>query len=127
MSCHVVSSPIHSNHTLDGPDSGSMGLLLMDYHFFITVGQAESKSHQTRFLSSSLEETEMADLGPVLVGIVLFILLQPGLLFQLPGNYRQVEFGSLKTNGKSIAMHTFIFCALYAIMTLAVHLHIYIG
>ncbi|XP_050383964.1 uncharacterized protein LOC126800613 [Argentina anserina] len=71
--------------------------------------------------------TEMADWGPVLIGVVLFILLQPGLLFSLPGNGKQVEFGSMKTNGKAIAIHTLIFFALYAILILAVHVHIYTG
>lgn len=69
----------------------------------------------------------MADWGPVLIGVVLFILLQPGLLFSLPGNSKQVEFGSMKTNGKAIAVHTLIFFALYAILILAVHVHIYTG
>lgn len=69
----------------------------------------------------------MADWGPILIGVVLFILLQPGLLFSLPGNSRQVEFGSMKTNGKAIAVHTLIFFALYAILILAVHVHIYTG
>ncbi|CAA2954039.1 uncharacterized protein LOC111367048 [Olea europaea subsp. europaea] len=73
------------------------------------------------------EEIRMADWGPVLIGVILFILLQPGLLFQLPGNNRQLEFGSMKTNGKAIAVHTLIFFALYAILILAVHVHIYTG
>ncbi|KAH6766593.1 transmembrane protein [Perilla frutescens var. hirtella] len=69
----------------------------------------------------------MADWGPVLVGVVLFIFLQPGLLFQLPGNTRPVEFGSMKTNGKAIGLHTLIFFAFYALLILALHLHIYTG
>ncbi|KAG9158273.1 hypothetical protein Leryth_000406 [Lithospermum erythrorhizon] len=69
----------------------------------------------------------MADWGPVLVGVVLFILLQPGLLFQLPGNNKHVDFGGLKTNGKSIAVHTLIFFTIYAILIMAVHIHIYTG
>ncbi|PON61290.1 hypothetical protein TorRG33x02_089150 [Trema orientale] len=69
----------------------------------------------------------MADWGPVLIGVVLFVLLQPGLLFQLPGHSRPMEFGSMKTNGKAIAVHTLIFFALYAILILAVHVHIYTG
>ncbi|KAI3463117.1 hypothetical protein Pfo_019780 [Paulownia fortunei] len=76
---------------------------------------------------SDWEGITMADWGPVLIGVVLFILLQPGLLFQIPGNNRQVEFGSMKTNGKAIAVHTLIFFALYAILILAVHVHIYTG
>ncbi|WOG93524.1 hypothetical protein DCAR_0312810 [Daucus carota subsp. sativus] len=69
----------------------------------------------------------MADWGPVLVGVVMFILVQPGLLFQLPGNQKQLEFGSMSTNGKSIAVHTLIFSVIYAILILAVHVHIYIS
>ncbi|XP_030945324.1 uncharacterized protein LOC115969839 [Quercus lobata] len=70
---------------------------------------------------------KMADWAPVLIGVVLFVLLQPGLLFQLPGHNRQLEFGSMKTNGKAIAIHTLIFFAIYAILILALHVHIYTG
>lgn len=69
----------------------------------------------------------MGDWGPVLIGVVLFVLLSPGLLFQIPGNNRQVEFGTLKTNGKAILIHTLLFFALYAILILAVRVHIYTG
>ncbi|KAL7232796.1 hypothetical protein ACSBR2_010749 [Camellia fascicularis] len=69
----------------------------------------------------------MADWGPVLIGVVLFVLLTPGLLFQIPGNNRHVEFGSMKTNGKAIALHTLLFFVLYSIIILALHLHIYTG
>ncbi|KAK8653224.1 hypothetical protein V6N13_127234 [Hibiscus sabdariffa] len=34
-----------------------------------------------------------ADWGPVIVSVVLFILLSPGLLFQLPSRTRVIEFG----------------------------------
>ncbi|KAL5990602.1 hypothetical protein ACLOJK_011505 [Asimina triloba] len=53
----------------------------------------------------------MADWAPVIIGVVLFVLLSPGLLFQLPGNNRPVDFGSMKTNGKAVAIHTLIFFA----------------
>ncbi|KAI8533401.1 hypothetical protein RHMOL_Rhmol10G0006700 [Rhododendron molle] len=69
----------------------------------------------------------MADWGPVLIGVALFVLLQPGLLFQIPGHSRTVELGSMKTNGKSIAFHTLLFFTLYAIVILALHVHIYTG
>lgn len=77
--------------------------------------------------SKKSERTTMADWGPVLVGVVLFVFLQPGLLFQLPGNTKQIEFGSTKTNGKAIMLHTLIFFTFYAILILAVHVHIYTG
>ncbi|EOY02831.1 Uncharacterized protein TCM_017234 [Theobroma cacao] len=69
----------------------------------------------------------MADWAPVLVGVVLFVLLSPGLLFSFPGNSKQLEFGSMKTNGKAITIHTLLFFAIYAVLILAVHLHIYTG
>ncbi|KAK9061656.1 hypothetical protein SSX86_018839 [Deinandra increscens subsp. villosa] len=69
----------------------------------------------------------MADWGPILIGVVLFILLQPGLLFQLPGNSKPLECGSMRTSGKAIAVHTLIFFVIYAILTLVVHVHIYTG
>ncbi|KAJ9540335.1 hypothetical protein OSB04_026841 [Centaurea solstitialis] len=46
---------------------------------------------------------------------------------KLPGNGKQLEFGSMKTNGKAIAVHTLIFFVIYAILVLAVHIHIYTG
>ncbi|OMO85387.1 hypothetical protein CCACVL1_10212 [Corchorus capsularis] len=98
----------------------------------------------------------MSDWGPVFIAVVLFILLTPGLLIQIPGksrfiefgnfqtsglsilihsviyfaliwNSKQLEFGSMKTNGKAIAIHTLLFFAIYAVLILAVHLHIYTG
>ncbi|KAE8707656.1 Detected protein of unknown function [Hibiscus syriacus] len=50
----------------------------------------------------------MADWAPVVIGVVL-VLLSPGLLFSFPGNNKQLEFGSMKTNGKAIAVHTLLF------------------
>ncbi|RYR63774.1 hypothetical protein Ahy_A04g021530 [Arachis hypogaea] len=37
----------------------------------------------------------MLNWGPVLVSVVLFVLLTPGLLFQVPGRSRCVEFANL--------------------------------
>ncbi|KAK8916363.1 hypothetical protein KSP39_PZI023201 [Platanthera zijinensis] len=69
----------------------------------------------------------MADWAPVVVGVLLFVLLSPGLLFELPGSQRVAEFGSMRTNGKAIFIHTLIFFAIFAVLILALHLHIYTG
>uniref|UniRef100_K3YZN4 Uncharacterized protein n=8 Tax=Panicoideae TaxID=147369 RepID=K3YZN4_SETIT len=69
----------------------------------------------------------MADWGPVVVGVVLFVLLSPGLLCELPGTHRHVDFGGFHTNGKAIFVHTLIFFAAFTILTLALHVHIYTG
>ncbi|XP_057983642.1 uncharacterized protein LOC131168322 [Malania oleifera] len=69
----------------------------------------------------------MTDWAPVLIGVILFVVLSPGLLFQLPGHSRHVDFSSMKTNGKSIAVHTLIFFTVFSILILALHVHIYTG
>ncbi|EEF50886.1 conserved hypothetical protein [Ricinus communis] len=46
-----------------------------------------------------------ADWGPVVVAVALFILLSPGLLFQLPARTRVVEFGNMNTSGIAILIH----------------------
>nr|ADE76945.1 unknown [Picea sitchensis] len=69
----------------------------------------------------------MADWAPVVVGFILFILLSPGLLFQLPGHGRTVEFANFRTSGKSIVVHTLIFFVVLTILLLAVRVHIYTG
>ncbi|XP_062114913.1 uncharacterized protein LOC133828843 [Humulus lupulus] len=69
----------------------------------------------------------MLDWAPVLIGWLLFILLSPGLLFQLPGHTRTVEFGSFSTNGKAIFVHTVIFFGVFTILILALGIHIVTG
>ncbi|WZZ74122.1 hypothetical protein YC2023_085492 [Brassica napus] len=80
-----------------------------------------------RSLKGYFYTTTMTDWAPVIVGVILFVILSPGLLFSLPGNNRAVDFGNLKTNGKAIAVHTLIFFAIYSILIIAVNLHIYTG
>ncbi|KAK9669896.1 hypothetical protein RND81_13G162000 [Saponaria officinalis] len=67
----------------------------------------------------------MADWAPVVVGVLLFMLLSPGLVVQLPGYNRLIEFGGLKTNGKAIFIHTLVFFAVYSLIIVALNLHIY--
>ncbi|CAN4085352.1 unnamed protein product [Withania somnifera] len=67
----------------------------------------------------------MIDWAPILIGYILFVLLSPGLLFQLPGNQRHVEFGSFTTNGKAVVIHTLIFFIFFTILILAVRIRIF--
>ncbi|KAM0947101.1 hypothetical protein DsansV1_C08g0082581 [Dioscorea sansibarensis] len=69
----------------------------------------------------------MADWAPVVIGVLLFVLLSPGLLFELPGTRRGMEFGSMRTNGKAVVIHTLIFFAIFSILILALRVHIYTG
>ncbi|CAM8987119.1 unnamed protein product [Rhodiola kirilowii] len=69
----------------------------------------------------------MSDWGPVFVAVLLFILLTPGLLIQLPGQSRIIEFGNLKTSGASILVHSILYFTLMCIFLLAIGIHVYIG
>ncbi|KAG6787972.1 hypothetical protein POTOM_004023 [Populus tomentosa] len=68
----------------------------------------------------------MSDWGPVFMAVVLFILLTPGLLFQVPGRHRCVEFGNFQTSGASIMAHTLLYFALICVFLLAVKVHLYL-
>ncbi|MBA0732131.1 hypothetical protein Gogos_016240, partial [Gossypium gossypioides] len=61
----------------------------------------------------------MADWGPVIVATVLFVLLSPGLLFQIPAKNKVVEFGNMQTNGASIFVHSIIYLGLITIFLIA--------
>ncbi|KAG4193567.1 hypothetical protein ERO13_A07G229300v2 [Gossypium hirsutum] len=68
----------------------------------------------------------MTDWGPVFVGVVLFILLSPGLLFQIPGKSRFVEFRNFQTSGPSILVHSILYFAFICIFLLAIKVEVYI-
>ncbi|XP_022863393.1 uncharacterized protein LOC111383510 [Olea europaea var. sylvestris] len=65
----------------------------------------------------------MSNWGQVFAGAVLFILLTPGLLIQMPGRNRFVEFGNFQTSGVSILVHSIIYFALICIFLLAIVVH----
>ncbi|RAL38650.1 unnamed protein product [Cuscuta campestris] len=67
----------------------------------------------------------MMDWGPVLISVVLFVFFSPGLLFQVPGRCRPVDFGNFCTSALSIIVHSVLF-AIFEIMLLYVlHLRIF--
>lgn len=67
------------------------------------------------------------DWGPAITAVVLFILLSPGLLFQLPARTRCVEFGNMNTSGISILLHGIIFFAIFTILTVVIGVHVHAG
>ncbi|KAK6261951.1 hypothetical protein QUC31_007767 [Theobroma cacao] len=85
--------------------------------FFIFILSGKNQKPQGR--------GQMADWGPVLVATVLFVLLSPGLLFQIPGRNKVVEFGNMQTSGASILVHAIIYFGLITIFCIAIGVHIY--
>ncbi|GER47503.1 hypothetical protein STAS_24619 [Striga asiatica] len=71
--------------------------------------------------------SKMTDWGPVFVAVVLFVLLTPGLLIQIPARSRFVAFGSLETSGLSILVHSILYFLLICIFLLAIGVHMYMG
>ncbi|CBI21336.3 unnamed protein product, partial [Vitis vinifera] len=69
----------------------------------------------------------MSDWGAVFVSVMLFILLMPGLLIQIPGRGRFIEFTNFQTSGVSILVHSLIYFTLICIFLLAIGVHMYIG
>lgn len=69
----------------------------------------------------------MSDWGPVFVAVVLFVVLSPGLLFQVPGRHRWVEFGNFQTSGASIMVHALLYFALISVFLLAIQIHLYLA
>ncbi|KAJ8648937.1 hypothetical protein MRB53_001960 [Persea americana] len=67
----------------------------------------------------------MADWGPVVIAVILFILLSPGLLIQMPATRRAIEFGNMSTSGISILVHAVIFFGILTILVIAVGVHIH--
>ncbi|KAF7096269.1 hypothetical protein CFC21_098240 [Triticum aestivum] len=65
------------------------------------------------------------DWGPIIVAVVLFILLSPGFLFQLPARVRVVEFGNMGTSGFSILVHAILYFCLLTIAVVAIGVHVY--
>ncbi|KAG8366767.1 hypothetical protein BUALT_Bualt16G0001900 [Buddleja alternifolia] len=68
----------------------------------------------------------MSDWGPVFVAVVLFVVLTPGLLIQLPGRSRFVEFGNFQTSALSILVHAILYFALISIFLLAIGIEMYV-
>ncbi|XP_013680599.1 uncharacterized protein LOC106385200 [Brassica napus] len=68
-----------------------------------------------------------SDWGPILVTVILFVMLTPGLLFQLPGRQRYVEFGNFQTSAVSVIVHSLLYFSLACVFLLALKIHIYIG
>ena len=78
--------------------------------------------------SRPVESKKMGDWGPVLIAVLFFVLLTPGLLCQIPGSGRGVpEFHSMRTSGVAIFVHTLLFFGFCAIFMVAVGVHLYAG
>ncbi|KAH7670260.1 hypothetical protein IHE45_10G013900 [Dioscorea alata] len=68
----------------------------------------------------------MNDWAPSIVASALFAFLSPGLILQLPGKQRPVDFLNMKTSWMSILVHALIFGVLLMLFLIILHAHLYI-
>ncbi|XP_050895435.1 uncharacterized protein LOC127102061 [Lathyrus oleraceus] len=67
----------------------------------------------------------MTDWGPMVIAVVLFVILCPGLLFQIQGKGRIIEFVNMQTSRAFILVHTIIYFGLIIILLVAIGVHIF--
>ncbi|XP_022134306.1 uncharacterized protein LOC111006601 [Momordica charantia] len=68
----------------------------------------------------------MTDLAAPLIASVLFAFLSPGMIIQMPGSERPLEFMNLKTSFASIFVHAVVFLLLLILFLVMLNVHIYI-
>ncbi|KAK3166359.1 hypothetical protein QOZ80_1AG0044790 [Eleusine coracana subsp. coracana] len=76
-------------------------------------------------MNGGMSPRPSTDWGSIIVSVILFVVLSPGLLFQLPARTRVVEFGNMATSGISILVHAIIFFCLLTIFVVAIGVHVY--
>ncbi|KAJ4818745.1 hypothetical protein LUZ62_031311 [Rhynchospora pubera] len=68
----------------------------------------------------------MKDWAPPLIASALFAFLSPGVILQMPGRYRPVDFMNMKTSCASIFVHAVLFGLLLMIFLVILQAHLYI-
>jgi hypothetical protein len=65
----------------------------------------------------------MVDVAALIIGVVLFVVLSPGLVLQIPGDERPVEFTNQRTSIASVVVHAVVFILLFYVLQLLFHVH----
>ncbi|GFP94039.1 hypothetical protein PHJA_001548300 [Phtheirospermum japonicum] len=67
----------------------------------------------------------MKDYAGVMIATALFAFLSPGLVFQLPGKHKPIDFLNMNTSVVSMLLHTLIYGLLLILLLVVLDLHIY--
>ncbi|XP_047982945.1 uncharacterized protein LOC125223720 [Salvia hispanica] len=67
----------------------------------------------------------MIDFAAVMIATALFAFLCPGLVLQLPGKNKPVEFLNMKTSVLAIVLHAVIYGLLLVLFLVMLDIHIY--
>ncbi|KAK9052343.1 hypothetical protein SSX86_028972 [Deinandra increscens subsp. villosa] len=67
----------------------------------------------------------MHDWAAPIIAAALFMLLSPGLIFQLPGEHTSIGFMNMKTSVVSMFLHTVVYGLLLILFLVALDIHMY--
>ncbi|XP_057465263.1 uncharacterized protein LOC130754982 [Actinidia eriantha] len=67
----------------------------------------------------------MKDWAALIIASALFAFLSPGLIIQMPGKHRPVDFLNMKTSLVSILLHTVLYSLLLILFLIVLNLHLY--
>lgn len=68
----------------------------------------------------------MNDWAASLIAAALFAFLSPGLVFQMPGKERPLDFMNMKTSLAAIFVHLVIYGLLLVLFLVILHVHLYV-
>lgn len=68
----------------------------------------------------------MNDWAASLIAAALFAFLSPGLVFQMPGKERPLDFMNMKTSLAAIFVHMVIYGLLLVLLLVILHVHLYV-
>ncbi|KAL7257127.1 hypothetical protein ACSBR1_010955 [Camellia fascicularis] len=67
----------------------------------------------------------MHDWAAPIIATALFAFLSPGLVFQMPGKDRPVDFLNMKTSVVSMILHTVLYGLLLILFLVILNIHLY--
>ncbi|XP_028063774.1 uncharacterized protein LOC114266980 [Camellia sinensis] len=67
----------------------------------------------------------MNDWAAPIIATALFAFLSPGLVFQMPGKDRPVDFLNMKTSVVSMILHTVLYGLLLILFLVILNIHLY--
>ncbi|KAL5793415.1 hypothetical protein ACOSP7_002009 [Xanthoceras sorbifolium] len=68
----------------------------------------------------------MNDWAAPLIAAALFAFLSPGLVLQIPGKNRPIDFLNMKTSVASIFVHTVLFALFLILFLVVLHIHLFV-
>ncbi|XP_043703757.1 uncharacterized protein LOC122653867 [Telopea speciosissima] len=67
----------------------------------------------------------MKDWAALIIAVALFAFLTPGVIFQMPGKHRPIDFLNMKTSPVSILVHATIYGLLLMLFLVILRVHLY--